>query len=385
VFAELLDTMLYLANQGVEVLRLDAVAFMWKRLGTDCENQPEAHYLLQAFRALSRIAAPGLLLKAEAIVSPPQLVPYLGVGPATNKECEIAYHNVLMVMLWSSLAERKVALMTHALSQMPVIPSGCAWITYVRCHDDIGWAVTEEDAAALGLNGFLHRAFLSDFYSGRFPNSFARGATFQHNAKTGDRRISGSLASLAGLEIALQEGDSSLLHQAVGRILLLHNIIFAFGGIPAIYMGDEIGQLNDDGYLANPDLRDDNRWIHRPKMNWSLAENRSDTQTVTGQIFQGLLRVIRARKRSPALHSEADAYAVWSGNDRVFGLIRESPRGRLLILGNFAEEPQTVPAYRLHELGFDGSLINLLDGSRFESWHDLGLAPYGAVWLEKEV
>ncbi len=186
VFAEMLQVLLYLANQGVEVLRLDAVAFMWKRLGSDSENQPEAHAILQAFRALSRMATPGLLLKAEAIVSPPQLVPYLGRGQATNKECEIAYHNVFMVMLWSSLAEGKVALMTQALQQMPAIPSGTAWTTYVRCHDDIGWAVTEEDAAVVGLNGFLHRAFLSDFYSGRFPDTFARGGYFSIQSQ--DRR-----------------------------------------------------------------------------------------------------------------------------------------------------------------------------------------------------
>jgi amylosucrase len=204
VLAEMLDIILFLANQGVEVLRLDAVAFMWKRLGTDSQNQPEAHAILQAWRALSRIAAPGLLLKAEAIVSPPKLIPYLGRGEATNKECELAYHNVFMVLLWSALAEGRVALLTRALQNMPPIPSGAAWITYVRCHDDIGWAVTDEDAAEVGLSGSGHRAFLSDFYSGRFAGSFARGATFQFNPKTNDRRISGSCASLAGLERALE-------------------------------------------------------------------------------------------------------------------------------------------------------------------------------------
>ena len=194
VLAEMLDIILYLANQGVEILRLDAVAFMWKRLKTDCQNQPEAHAILQAFRALSRIAMPGLLFKAEAIVSPDQLLPYLGIGEATNRECEIAYHNSLMVLLWSSLAERRVTLMTSALQNMPELPVNSAWLTYLRCHDDIGWAIRDEDAAAVGLSGFLHRAFLSDFYSGRFPETFARGGTFQYNPKTGDRRISGSLA-----------------------------------------------------------------------------------------------------------------------------------------------------------------------------------------------
>jgi amylosucrase len=383
VFGEMLDIMLYLANQGVEVLRLDAVAFMWKRIGTDCENQPEAHYLLQAFRALSRIAAPGLLLKAEAIVPPPQLVPYLGRGEATNKECELAYHNVFMVMLWSSLAERKVNLMTHALQQMPDIPGGASWISYIRCHDDIGWAVTEEDAAAVGLNGFAHRSFLSDFYSGRFPGSFARGATFQYNPKTNDRRISGSLASLAGLEVALEEHDWVEIELAVRRILLLHNLIFAFGGLPLIYMGDEIGLLNDDSYLQNPDLAGDNRWMHRPYMDWELAEQRRDAQTVAGRIFQRMARLAEARRRTFALHAQAASYPVWTNNDHVFGLIRRSPRGRLLILANFSEEPQTAPAARLHEMGFNGRLHNILDSRIYQKWQDIYLEPYQAVWLEE--
>ncbi len=382
VFGEMLDTMLFLANQGVEVLRLDAVAFMWKRLGTDCENQPEAHAILQAFRALSRIAAPGLLLKAEAIVPPPQLVPYLGLGEATNKECEVAYHNVFMVMLWSSLAERKVALMTHALQQMPPIPSRTSWLTYVRCHDDIGWAVTEEDAAAVGLNGYLHRSFLSDFYDGRFPNSFARGATFQFNPKTNDRRISGSCASLAGLEAALEAEDYAAVDLAVRRILLIHSMILAFGGIPLLYMGDEIGLLNDESYLADPDLAQDSRWLHRPWMDWELAQKRGDWLSVNGRLFQNLKQLIQARKQTPALHAEAAAYPVWTHNEAVFGLLRESPRGRLLILGNFGEQAQTIPAHRLQELGFGGSLLDHITGKPIDGWHDVQLEPYGVHWLQ---
>jgi len=381
VFAEMLETMLYLANQGVEVLRLDAVAFMWKRLGTDSENQPEAHYLLQAFRALSRLAAPGLLLKAEAIVPPPQLVPYLGQGEATNKECEIAYHNVFMVMLWSSLAERKVALMTHALQQIPSIPSGSAWTTYARCHDDIGWAVTEEDAQSVGLNGFLHRAFLSDFYSGRFPGTFAKGATFQFNPKNGDRRISGSLASLAGLEAALEAGEPLALEMAVRRILLLHNMILAFGGIPLLYMGDEIGMLNDARYRDDPDLAGDSRWMHRPFMDWDLAQQRHDEDTVAGRIFQSLVHSILVRKQTSALHAGAGTLPVWSQNEQVLGLIRESPRGRLLILANFSEHQQHVPASLLQELRFEGVLADRLSGQAVEGWHGVYLQPYASMWL----
>jgi amylosucrase len=382
VFAEMLDIMLYLANQGVEVLRLDAVAFMWKRLGTDCENQPEAHYILQAFRALSRIAAPALLLLAEAIVPPPQLVPYMGRGAAANKECEIAYHNVFMVMLWSSLAERKVALMTHALQQMPDIPSVASWLLYIRCHDDIGWAVTEEDAAAVGLNGFAHRSFLSDFYSGRFEGTFARGATFQFNPKTNDRRISGSLASLAGLEIALEQGDAKAIDLAVRRIILLHAMILAFGGIPLLYMGDELGLLNDMSYLDDPNLASDNRWLHRPWMDWELAEKRDDETTVHGRIFQSLRRLIQVRKQTFALHAHARTHPVWTHNERVFGMIRESARGRLLILGNFSEWGQAVSRGRLNEMGFGGALVDRVNGRTLDPYSDIYLEPYQALWLE---
>jgi amylosucrase len=381
VLGEMLDIILYLANQGVEVLRLDAVAFMWKRLGTDSQNEPEAHAILQVYRALSRIAAPGLLLKAEAIVSPPKLIPYLGRGQATNKECELAYHNVFMVLLWSSLAERRVALMTRALQNMPPIPSQTAWVTYVRCHDDIGWAVTDEDAADVGLSGSAHRAFLSEFYSGLFPGTFAVGATFQHNPRTGDRRISGSCASLAGLEKALVVEDSRTTDLAIRRILLLYNLIFAYGGIPLIYMGDEIGLLNDYDYRNKPDLAGDNRWMHRPAMDWALAAERRDWWTIPGRIFKGIVQMHSARRQTIAFHAQAGSHPVWTHNDAVFGLLRDSPRGRVLVLANFSERPQMVPGYRLYEMVFGGTLVDILTGRVFESAPGITLEGYEALWL----
>ena len=383
VFTEMVEIMLYLANQGVEVLRLDDVAFMWKRLGTNCENQPEAHLLLQAFRALCRLAAPGLLLKAEAIVSPPDLVPYLGRGVAANKECHIAYHNVLMVMMWSCLAERKAVLATKALQNMPPIPGGTSWVTYARCHDDIGWAITEEDAAQVGLDGYAHRAFLSDFYTGRFEGTFAAGTTFQFNPKNNDRRVNGSLASLAGLETAVSHTNWSDVELAIRRILLLHSLIFAYGGIPLIYMGDEIGLLNDHSYLDDPDLAEDSRWIHRPHMDWEKAADRHNPKSITGRIYQGLCQLIAARQRTKVLHAETAVYPVWANNDHVFALLRDNPRGRLLILANVTENHQTVSRHRLRELGFTGLLINRLTEQPVDMWQDLTLEPYQAVWLQQ--
>ena len=194
VFRAMLRTMLVLANHGIDVLRLDAVPFLWKRLGTDCQNQPEAHLLVQAFRALTRIAAPGLVFKAEAIVAPEKLVPYLGGHERFRPECDLAYNNQLMVMLWSSLATRDARLATRALSRMRPVPLSTGWVTYLRCHDDIGWAVSDQDAAAAGLDGYSHRNFLNQFYSGQFAGSFGRGALFQENPVTGDARISGTAA-----------------------------------------------------------------------------------------------------------------------------------------------------------------------------------------------
>ena len=382
VFGEMLDNILFLANQGVEILRLDAVAFMWKQLGTNSQNQPEVHAILQAFRALSRLAAPALILKAEAIVPPHHLIPYLGQGKATNKECQLAYHNVFMVLLWSALAERNVRLMTHVLQQMPDISSGASWVTYARLHDDIGWAITEVDAAGVGLDGYLHRAFLSDFYSGHFPESFARGDVFQNNPKTGDRRISGTLASLAGLELALENGRAYEVDLAIQRIMLLHSLIFAFGGIPLVYMGDEIGLLNDYTYLDDPDTANDNRWLHRPFMNWSQTTERYNLHSVAGRIFHGLCQIINARKRTHALHANAITSPIWMNNDHIFGLIRQSSRGRLLILANFTAQNQTVAQHRLRDIGFDGRLANRLTNHTLSGNDDLHLTSYQTLWLE---
>ena len=205
VFAAMLATVLDLADRGVDVLRLDAAPFLWKREGTDCQNQPEVHLVLQAMRALLAVAAPGVLVKAEAIVSPQQLVQYLGGHDRFRPECDLAYHNQLMVMLWSSLASRDATLARQALAAMRPAPPTTAWVTYLRCHDDIGWAVSDEDARSVGLDPGAHRHFLSDYFSGAHDGSFARGAVFQANPRTGDRRISGTAAALCGLDAAVPE------------------------------------------------------------------------------------------------------------------------------------------------------------------------------------
>lgn len=222
--------------------------------------------MTRALRAAARIAAPALALKAEAIVGPQDLVGYLGVGEHAGKLSDMAYHNSYMVQLWSALASRDTTLLRAALTKFPPKPATTTWGVYVRCHDDIGWAVTDADAAEAGLDGFAHRAFLSEFYSGAFPGSFAEGHVFQHNPTTGDSRISGTLASLAGLERALNSARENDIALAINRITLLHAAMLGFGGQPLLYMGDELAMLNDPHWASDPAHASDNRWVHRPRM-----------------------------------------------------------------------------------------------------------------------
>lgn len=380
VFVAMAEAMLGLARVGVDVLRLDAAPFLWKRLGTNCQNQPEVHELLQAFRAAMRIAAPAVAFKAEAIVAPQDLVPYLGTGKHEGKECDLAYHNVLMVLLWSALASGRVGLMTSTLLAMPPVPPGAGWLTYVRCHDDIGWAITPEDAARVGEDAYLHRRFLADWYAGDFPGSFARGARFQPDPRTGEARTSGSCASLAGLESAPDDGAREL---AIRRVLLLYAIAFAHGGLPLIYMGDELGLRNDTTYLDDPRKADDNRWMHRPAMDWTAAERRHDAATVEGRLWAGLRRLIEARRSTRAIHVQGTVQPLWTGNDHVFGLCRAQAGDRLLVLGNFTADAQPVGLGVLHEHGFQlGEAAGAVDGRPVEAHQDfVVLAPYQHLWL----
>src|SRR3954447_24514158 len=383
VFVAMAGVILDLAAAGVDVLRLDAVPFLWKRRGSDCQNQPEVHEILQALRAAVRIAAPAVAFKAEAIVSPRQLVAYLGTGRHEGKECDLAYHNVLMVLLWSALASRRVALMTHTLRAMPRVPPRSGWVTYVRCHDDIGWAIADEDAAAVGEDGYLHRRFLADFYAGDFPGSFARGARFQPDPRTGDARTSGMAAALTGLESARAAGDEAAVELGIRRVLALYAIAFCHGGLPLIYMGDELGLGNDDGYLDDPARAAHKRWMPRPPMDWAAAERRHDPATVEGRLFAGVRRLVDARRATRAVHAQGRSEPLWTGNDHVFGLLREHGGERLLVLASFAPEPQAVHMDMARDRGFAASAAAAEpDGRplRVEG-NFVVLAPYQHLWL----
>lgn len=374
VLVEYADIVCFLANRGVEVLRLDAIAFTWKRMGTSCQNQPEVHALTQVLRAVARIAAPAVVFKAEAIVGPRDLPAYLGQGRHHGKVSDLAYHNSLMVQIWNMLATRDVRLTAHALAQLPAPPASTSWVTYARCHDDIGWAVDDGDAAALGVDGWAHRRYLADFYSGDVPGSFARGLLFQENEQTGDRRTCGMLASLAGAEA----GDPL----AVPRVLLVHAVVLGFGGLPVLWMGDELGLTNDWEWDAEPDHADDSRWLHRPRMPWGSPGDE--------RIRAGVGHLVRARRALPHLHASVPSVPMLTRDPGVLLLRREHPLGPMLAAYNVTEQDRPVPESVLREAGLDPDRVeDRLSGTR-PVLHDsegerlLRLTAYQPVWLVAE-
>lgn len=358
VFNRMAEEMLFLANNGVEVLRLDAVAFIWKQIGTNCENLPQAHWIIQAFNSVARIAAPTLLFKSEAIVHPDEVAKYIHPD-----ECQLSYNPLLMALLWDALATREIKLLNQALRERFRIHPGCAWVNYVRVHDDIGWTFSDEDAARLGVNGYDHRRFLNAFYTGRFEGSFARGLPFQENPKTGDARISGTCASLAGLEKALRVETANEVELAIRRILLIHGVIFTIGGIPLIYLGDEVGTLNDYSYREHPDKADDSRWVHRSYADWDKYSLRKDPSTVEGRIYQGLQRLIVLRIDHPVFAGH-EMQVIDTGNPHVLAFARQSANQRVLVFANFSEKEHTLPANLFRLYGISYQLRNLLNDTQ---------------------
>jgi amylosucrase len=382
VFLEIVEIMLFLANRGVDVLRLDAVAFMWKRMGTRCQSEPEVHMILRALRAACRIACPAVIHLEEAIVAPAEMLPYLGRGEHDGKEGNLAYHNSLMVQFWSALATRDTALMSHVLgSHFPDRLTNATYATYIRCHDDIGWAVTDEDAAAVGLGGPAHRAFLSEFYEGGFPGSFAEGALFQENPATGDKRISGSFASLAGLEKAERAGDAGGIEAAVQRILMGHALIASYGGIPLIYMGDELALPNDRGYLDVPEHAHDSRWIHRPRMDWERAAERRVAETPAARVFRGTRHILARRRATAALHGANPVQVVGAPAQGVFAFRRVAPTGVVLCLFNFSDAWRTLPEAWARGQGAERMLDALSESPVTPHGGEIVLPPQARVWL----
>ncbi|MGD8324264.1 MAG: alpha-amylase family glycosyl hydrolase, partial [Gammaproteobacteria bacterium] len=344
VFVDMLDTILFWANQGADIIRLDAVAFLWKKIGTACQNEREAHLILQLMKDCCQVTAPGVLFIAEAIVAPVEIVKYFGEDAIIAKECEIAYNATFMALLWDAVATRNARLTNLGIRNVPAKLDRATWLNYVRCHDDIGLGFDDRDVLAAGYDPAAHRKFLVDYFTGEFPGSPALGQPFGRNSKTGDARISGTLASLVGLESAIRDGDEHGIDHAIDIILLLHSLIMSFGGIPLLYYGDEIGTLNDSSYLDDLSKANDSRWLHRPRIDWQKAEQRLVHGTPEQRIFDGIKRMLAVRKTIPAFADHNNREFVDIDDEHLLAFVRTVP-GRainaVLVIANFDDDAHT--------------------------------------------
>ncbi|MEJ2309002.1 MAG: alpha-amylase family glycosyl hydrolase [Gammaproteobacteria bacterium] len=387
VFIEMLDIILYWANKGADIVRLDAVAFLWKKMGTNCQNEREAHLILQLMKDCSQVTAPGVLFIAEAIVAPVEIIKYFGEDAVIAKECEIAYNATYMALLWEAVATKNAKLLTHGIQSLPDKLDRATWLNYVRCHDDIGLGFDDADIAKAGYEPSAHRRFLVDWFTGAFDGSPARGVIFGHNSKTGDARISGSLASLVGLQSALESGDEIAIQQSIDIILLMHGMIMSFGGIPLLYYGDEIGTLNDLSFLEDEYKAKDTRWIHRPRIDWEKAELRHIHGSVEERIFSGLKKMIAVRKSIRAFSDYNNRELLESGNPHLFVFMRTNPflqNDNVLVVANFDSTPQSLSLDDLGNRGqfAYGELQDLYSGESPKCFKDqLVIPPFSFYWL----
>jgi amylosucrase len=385
VFIEMLGNLMALANLGVDVIRFDALAFLWKKLGTISQNLPEAHMLISLFRMCLQVLAPGVILLAEAIVAPRNILKYFGENILEGNECEVAYNASLMALLWNSIATKQVSLMHKSLTEIHSKPKDATWINYIRCHDDIGLGFDDDYVRSMGWDPNAHKQFILSYYTGKLEWSPAKGLMFMYNPKNGDGRITGSAASLLGLEKALEQKNKHIIDYAVAKILMMHGIILTYGGIPMIYAGDEIGTLNDYSYEQNEAHKNDNRWVNRPMQNWSKVSKLGDEDSNPyNLIYAGLKEMIAIRKGLSAFEDLNDVKIHSCPNPHIFVFQRGHGKKSVWIVSNFNEVTETLDIGWLLSIGiYTGkNSIDLLKGETFEMTHnELPLKPYQQMWI----
>jgi len=387
VLIEMLDIILHWSNQGADIIRLDAVAFLWKKIGSTCQNEREAHLILQLLKDCIQVTTPGVLFIAEAIVAPVEITKYFGEDAINAKECEIAYNATLMALLWDAVATKNSKLLYQGIRSLPDKLERATWLNYIRCHDDIGLGFDDVDIHAVGYNPVEHRKFLINYYTGNFSDSDARGFPFGENLKTGDARISGSLASLVGLETALESEDPSRIENAVQHIILLHSIILSFGGIPLLYYGDELGQLNDCTFLDDENKAHDTRWTHRPNFDWNKAELRHQSGTIEHKLFNASKQMIAVRKEIPAFADFNNRELIQVDNPHLFvfsrfDLLRTT--AGVLVVVNFDARPQylNLEDPNIKSVLSYGHIKDLVSGDTPSTFNgQLVIPPYHFYWL----
>lgn len=375
VFQEMVENLLFMANAGVDLVRLDAIPYVWKALGTDCRNLPKAHLILSLFRDITSYCAPATALLGEAIIAPELIIRYF--GSEDKPECHSLYNASYMVEIWNSLATRDA----RHLALMPEyeLPTGITWINYARCHDDIGWGLDLDKTRSLGFDPQAHKQFLIDFYLGVFNDSFSIGELYEFNPRTGDARNSGTMASLAGLEKATKKHDHYQLELSVKRINLINALYLLKKGIPMIYSGDELAQLNDYSYKEKIDKRNDSRWLHRPKMRWQILDEINQPLTPVSQVYNSIRQVIELRKNLSQDGIIEQERILYQGNPHILILEQRSQNSetQILLCFNLTEDRQWLYASDLRRYGVEGEHLEMLQGKTisFDSEKVL-LGPY---------
>ena len=340
VFNDMTANMLYLCNQGVYIIRLDAVPYIWKTLGTDCRNLPQVHTLVRIMRMAAEIVCPGTLLLGEVVMEPSKVVPYFGT--VEKPECHMLYNVTTMASTWHTVATKDVRLLKHQLGIVFALPKQYVFLNYLRCHDDIGWGLDYQFLSQFGIEEVAHKKYLNDYLKGAWYGSDARGELYNDDPRLGDARLCGTTASLCGIEAAEYEGREDKLDRAIKLDIMLHAFLFTQSGIPVLYSGDEIGQKNDYSYHDDPDKREDSRNLHRGHLDWDSVARRKEKGTREQRIFDAINRLAKIRTSNKVFENDADTWIVETYNDHILGIGRYYRGEKLIALFNFNDKDETA-------------------------------------------
>lgn len=373
VFNEMMYNFLFLANQGMDIIRIDAVPYIWKELGTSCRNLKEVHTIVRMMRMIAEIVCPSVILLGEVVMEPEKVVPYFGT--VEKPECHMLYNVTTMATTWNSIATRDIRLLKKQMDIVSRLPKQYTFLNYLRCHDDIGWGLDFDTMKQWGMEEPSHKRYLNDYFTGKIADSISRGELYNDDPVTQDARFCGTTASMCGIEAAGFEGNAEKMQTAIQEDLMLHAYMLTQLGIPMLYSGDELGQVNDYSYKEDAEKVSDSRYLHRGIFQWILADKRKDLSTVQGQLFQMLNRLEQIRRQENVFSQEAEVYTYDVHNDSILGILREYKGERFIALFNFSENEQT--AWMQEE----GIFRNLVNGEIVEV-KDPVLKGYEFVWMK---
>ena len=376
VFNEMMYNFLFLANQGMDIIRIDAVPYIWKELGTSCRNLKEVHTIVRMMRMIAEIVCPSVILLGEVVMEPEKVVPYFGT--VEKPECHMLYNVTTMATTWNSIATRDIRLLKKQMDIVSRLPKQYTFLNYLRCHDDIGWGLDFDTMKQWGMEEPSHKRYLNDYFTGKIADSISRGELYNDDPVTQDARFCGTTASMCGIEAAGFEGNAEKMQTAIQEDLMLHAYMLTQSGIPMLYSGDELGQVNDYSYKEDAEKVSDSRYLHRGVFQWTLADKRKDLSTVQGKLFQMLNRLEQIRRQENVFSQEAEVYTYDVHNDSILGILREYKGERFIALFNFSESEQTA---WMQEEGIFRDLIN----GEITEMKDPVLKGYGFVWVKYKV